>query len=189
MEENKENSKKSEDIDIKLLNSRSVMLFDGISKKSANEVCKRLLVLDQENSDPIKLYVNSPGGDVDAGLQIFDTIRFIKSPVTIICNGLVASAATLVLVSVPAERRISTPNSRYLIHQPSSGVQGSVADVEIYAREIEKLRHALNEILQQGTGQPIERIEKDTNRDCWMDAKEALEYGLISRIVTKSEEI
>ena len=180
--------KKSEDLELRLLGCRSVMLFDSISKKSANEVVKRLLVLDSENHDQIKLFINSPGGDVDAGFQIFDMIRYIKSPVRIICSGLVASAATLVLLAVGRDDRITLPNSRFLIHQPSSGIEGTVSDVEIYAREIEKLRKSLNQLISRETGQPLERVEKDTNRDCWMDAQEAIDYNLVSRIINSADQ-
>ncbi len=185
----KDIEKKGDDLELKLLAARSVMLYDEISKKSANDVVKRMLVLDNEGKDPIRLFINSPGGDIDAGFQIFDIINFLRSPVLIICNGLVASAATLVLLATDKKNRLSLPHSRFLIHQPSSGIEGSVSDIEIYAKEIEKLRHRLNGIIHENTGQPLDRVERDTNRDTWMDAAQALEYGLITRIVGNVNEI
>ncbi|HRY56501.1 MAG TPA: ATP-dependent Clp protease proteolytic subunit, partial [Spirochaetia bacterium] len=126
--------------------------------------------------------IDSPGGDVDAGFAIFDMIRFVKPPVRILGMGLVASAAALVLIAVPKERRFGLPNSHYLIHQPLSGIRGVATEIEIHARELEKTRERINKIIAAETGQSLERIQKDTDRDYWMNAEEALAYGLISKI-------
>jgi ATP-dependent Clp protease protease subunit len=173
----------------KLLQTRSIMLSGGIDKESAEKIIKQLLILEAESNDPIKLYINSPGGDVDAGLAIFDMARFIKAPVYMIGMGLIASAATIVLVAVPKERRLALPNSSYLIHQPMSKMEGVASDIEIYAAQLEKTRKHLNQILSDETGQSLEVVEKDTDRDYWLDAQQALSYGLVSRIVTNIEDI
>ena len=134
------------------------------------------------------MYIDSPGGDVDAGFAIYDIIRFVKAPVYLIGMGLIASAATLILLSVPKEKRVGLPNSRYLIHQPLGGMRGVATDIEIYAKDMEKIRAKINKIIAEGTGTPLEQVTKDTDRDYWLDADEAVKYGLISSIIsTKSE--
>jgi ATP-dependent Clp protease protease subunit len=128
--------------------------------------------------------VDSPGGDVYAGFSIYDMIRFVKAPVRIVGMGLVASAAALIILAVPKERRFGLPNSSYLIHQPLSGIQGVATDIEIHARELEKMKTHLNEIIAEATGQSIERVSRDTDRDYWVNAKEAVAYGLIEKIIS-----
>ncbi len=173
----------------KYLQTRSIMLSGGIDKESAEKVIKQMLVLEAENDEPIKLFINSPGGDVDAGFAIYDMARFIKNEVYMIGMGLVASAATLVLLAVPPERRLGLANSTYLIHQPMSRMEGVATDIEIYANQLEKIRDRLNQIISKETGQPLEVVQKDTDRDHWLFAEEALEYGLISRIIDSSEDL
>lgn len=173
----------------KLLETRTVLLNDQINKELAESVATRLLLLDQESNEPVKLYINSPGGDVDAGYAIFDMAKFIDSPVICISAGLTASAAVVVLLAAPKERRLSLPNSRFLLHQPSTGVRGSTADIEIEADEILKMRDRINKLIADGTGQDLEKVERDTERNFWMDAEQALDYGLISRIVRSKSEI
>lgn len=168
----------------KLLKTRSVMLTGEISKESADVVIRNLLVLDSDSSEPITLYINSPGGDVDGGFAIFDMIRYINSPVTIVVIGLAASAAALVLLSVPAERRVGLPNSSYLIHQPMSSMKGVAADILIHAENIERLRARLDKVIAAATGKDVETVKADTERDHWLDAESAVEYGLISKIIT-----
>ncbi len=148
-----------------------------------------MLVLDAENAAPIRIFINSPGGDVDAGFAIYDMARFIKNEVYMIGMGLVASAATLVLLAVPPERRLGLANSTYLIHQPMSRMEGVATDIEIYANQLEKIRDRLNQIISKETGQPLEVVQKDTDRDHWLFAEEAMEYGLISRIIDSSEDL
>ena len=135
------------------------------------------------------MYIDSPGGDVDAGFAIYDVIRFVKAPVYLIGMGLIASAATLILIAVPKERRIGLPNSRYLIHQPLGQMRGVATDIEIYAKDMEKIRAKLNKLIAEATGTPLEQVTKDTDRDYWLDADEAVKYGLISKIVTAREEL
>ncbi|MCF0262228.1 MAG: ATP-dependent Clp protease proteolytic subunit, partial [Sphaerochaetaceae bacterium] len=150
-----------------------------------DKIIKELLILESENSEPIKLYINSPGGDVDAGFAIYDMIRYISCPVTIIGMGLVASAAALVLLAVPAENRVGLPNSSYLIHQPLSEMRGNATEIEIHAAQLEKVKTKINKIISEATGVAVEKVSQDTDRDYWLDADEALKYGLISQIVTK----
>ncbi len=173
----------------KFLQTRSIMLSGEIDKESAEKVVKQLLILEAESEEPIKIFINSPGGDVDAGFAIFDMARFVKNEVYMIGMGLVASAATLVLLAVPSERRLGLPNSSYLIHQPMSRMEGVATDIEIYAKQLERTRDRLNTIVSSQTGQPIEVVQKDTDRDYWLDAREALTYGLISRVVENRSEI
>lgn len=173
----------------KYLKTRSIMLSGTIDKESAEKVIKQMLILEAESDEPIKIFINSPGGDVDAGFAIYDMAKFIKNEVYMIGMGLIASAATLVLLAVPAERRLGLPNSSYLIHQPMSRMEGVATDIEIYAKQLEKTRDRLNAIISNQTGQPLAVVEKDTDRDHWLFADEAVTYGLISRIVTSREEI
>lgn len=155
----------------------------------ADKLIKDLLVLDAENQEPIKIYINSPGGDVNSGFAIYDMIRFLSSPVILIGMGLVASAASLVLLAVPAERRVGLANSSYLIHQPLSEMKGNATDIEIHALQLEKIKARLNEIIAQATGKSVEEVAKDTDRDHWLDAQQAVSYGLISRIITSKTDI
>lgn len=187
-----ETEKKEQTPDVpsdKFLQTRSIMLSGEIDKESAEKVIKQMLILEAENDDPIRIFINSPGGDVEAGFAIFDMARFIKNEVYMIGMGLVASAATLVLLAVPKERRLGLPNSSYLIHQPMSRMEGVATDIEIYANQLEKTRDRLNSIISTQTGQPIEIVRKDTDRDYWLDADAALSYGLISRVVENRREI
>jgi len=168
----------------RLLESRTILLAEPISSELAEDVISRLLVLDGEDEKAIiDVYVNSPGGSVDAGFAIYDVVRFISAPVRCICTGLTASAAVIVLMAAPKKYRLSLPNARFLIHQPSGGVRGSVSDVKIEANEILKIRQRINNLVAKETGQPPEKVEQDTQRNYWMSAEEALDYGLISKIV------
>jgi ATP-dependent Clp protease protease subunit len=139
--------------------------------------------------EPVKVFIDSPGGDVDAGFAIFDMIRFVKPPVWMVGMGLVASAAAIILLAAPKERRVGLPNSHYLIHQPLSGIRGVATDIEIHARELDKLRKKLNVLIAEETGMDAAQVEKDTNRDYWMDAHESLTYGLISRVIKNRDEL
>ena len=176
---------------IRLLESRSIFLSEAVTAESAKKVVGDLLILDEQSEAPIYLYVNSPGGEVNSGFSIYDTIRFIKSEVTVITNGLCASIATIINIAVPKERRLSLPNSKFLIHQPLIGghVQGSASDLEITATQISKTKAKINQLLAKECGQELSRVEKDTLRDYWMTAEESLDYGLIGGIVTHKKEI
>jgi ATP-dependent Clp protease protease subunit len=148
-----------------------------------------LLWLDSHGDAPIKLYINTPGGSADDGFAIHDVIRFIKAPVYSICVGLNASAGTLILLGSPRERRLALPNARIMIHQPSGGGRGRSSDVEITAEEILKLRDRANRLIASETGRPLDKVELDTDRDYWMSAEQARDYGLISRVVRTLREI
>lgn len=177
-------------VDKYLFKSRTVLITGPINQELARDVTARLLALaEASHEDPITVIVSSPGGHVESGDMIHDMIRFVPAPVNILGTGWVASAGALIYVSVPKERRFCTPNTRFLLHQPSGGTGGMATDIEIQAREILKMRDRLNKIFANATGQPIERIEKDTDRDYWMSADEAIEYGLAGRIVASAGDI
>ena len=179
-----------ESVTEKFLKTRQIILSGEINKDLAEKIVSQLLVLEADDCEKtIYMYIDSPGGDVDAGFAIFDMIRFIKAPVVLIGMGLIASAATLILLAVPKERRLGLPNSNYLIHQPMSGMKGVATDIEIHAKEMEKTRAKLNKIIADETGTPIEQVSKDTERDYWLNASEAVNYGLISSIITKRDEL
>lgn len=167
----------------RLLKTRSLFLSGEVNKDSADRLIKDLIVLESESNDPVRIFINSPGGDVDAGFAIYDMIRFVSCPVTMVGMGLVASAAALILLAVPAERRVGLPNSSYLIHQPLSQMRGNATEIEIHAQQLEKMKAKLNKIIAYATGADLEKVTVDTDRDHWLDADQALEYGLISRIV------
>lgn len=174
----------------KFLKTRQIILSGEINKELAEKIVRQLLVLEADDSEKtIYMYIDSPGGDVDAGFAIFDTIRFISCPVVLIGMGLIASAAALIHLAVPAEQRLGLPNSRYLIHQPLSGMKGVATDIEIHAKELEKTRKRLNEIISEQTGKSVEQVAKDTERDYWLDANQAVNYGLISRIITTRKDL
>lgn len=173
-----------------MFKARSVLITGGITQELARDCCTRLLALAQASQeDPITVIVSSPGGHVESGDMIHDMIRFVNAPVNIVGTGWVASAGALIYVSVPRERRFCTPNTRFLLHQPSGGTGGFATDIEIQAREILRMRDRLNRIFSEATGQPLERIEKDTDRDYWMSAEEAVAYGLTGRIVSSGRDL
>jgi len=173
----------------KLLKTRTIILSGEINKDLAEKTVKQLLVLEALNSEPVRIFIDSPGGDADAGYAIFDMIRFVNAPVWTIGMGLVASAAAIIQLASPKERRLGLPNSHYLIHQPLSGIRGVATDIEIHANELDKLREKINVLISSETGISPEQVEKDTDRDYWMNAEEAVKYGLISRIVTRRDEL
>jgi len=173
----------------RLLETRTILLSGQVNKELAERVVRQLLLLEAKNSDPIKIMIDSPGGDVDAGYAIFDMARFVKPEVWMVGMGLVASAGALILLAAPKERRVAFPNSHYLIHQPLSGLRGVATDIEIHARELEKTRDKLNKLIATETGQPLERVVKDTDRDYWMSAEDSMAYGLVSRIVSTREQL
>ena len=178
-----------DDLASRLLKSRSVLLSGEINKRLAERVIKQLILLEEAGDDPIRVFIDSPGGDADAGYAIFDMLRFVKPPVVTIGMGLVASAAAIVLLAAPRERRIGLPNSHYLIHQPLSGIRGVATEIEIHARELEKLRAKINQMIAEETGQSLDKVERDTDRDYWLSADEAQEYGLVSRIIANRSEL
>ena len=172
-----------------LFKSRSIFIYGPITQELAQKVCTQLVALAAANDDDIRIYVNSPGGHVESGDSIHDMIKFIKPKVWMIGTGWVASAGALIYVAAPKEQRLCLPNTRFLLHQPSGGTRGMASDIEIQAREIIKMNERLNRIFSEATGQPIEKIAKDTDRDYWLSAEEAKAYGLVSRIVTSHADI
>jgi len=173
----------------KMLKTRTILLSGGIRKGLAEKTIRQLLLMEAMGDEPVRIFIDSPGGDADAGYAIFDMIRFIKPPVWTIGMGLVASAAAIIQLAAPKERRLGLPNSHYLIHQPLSGIRGVATDIEIHAKELEKLRGKINRLIADETSNPVGQVEKDTDRDYWMDAQEAVTYGLISKVVTNRSEI
>ncbi len=178
------------DIYSRLLRERVIFMVGAVNDHVANLVVAQLLFLESENPDKdISFYINSPGGSVSAGLAVFDTMEFIKPNVSTLCMGIAASMGAFLLASGEKGKRFALPNARVMIHQPSGGAQGQAADIEIQAREIIYLRQRLNEMLAQKTGQPMERIERDTDRDTFLSAEDAVKYGLIDKVLASRGEI
>jgi ATP-dependent Clp protease protease subunit len=190
-EENQEEKKKEPDFGLfeRILKTRNILLSGEINKTLAERVIRQLILLEAESEEQIRVFIDSPGGDADAGYAIFDMMRFVKPPVLTIGMGLVASAGAIILLAAPKERRLGLPNSHYLIHQPLSGMRGVATEIEIHARELDRLRKRINKLIADETGQLLEKVEKDTDRDYWMGAEEAQSYGLIARIVSRREEL
>ena len=177
------------DLIAKLLKTRTVMVTDEVTKKMAQQIMTQLLLLEAENNDDIKMYINSPGGDADAGFAIFDMMRFVKPKIKAICAGVAASAAVIILLGAKKENRFSLPNARVLIHQPSTGIHGTAADIQIEASEILKCREKINRLISVETGQTVLKVESDTKRNFWMSAEEAQKYGLVSKIIQTSDDL
>ncbi|MEM9838145.1 MAG: ATP-dependent Clp protease proteolytic subunit [Pseudomonadota bacterium] len=182
-------AKTSAAIDKALFDARQVMIVGQVSMDMAKDVCARLLAMANMSSDPITVTVSSPGGHVESGDMIHDTIKFIEPNVNMIGTGWVASAGALIYISVPKERRFCTPNTRFLLHQPSGGAGGMASDIEIQAREMVKMKDRLNSLFAAATGQPFEKIEKDSDRDFWMGPEEAIDYGLVGKVVTSARDV
>jgi ATP-dependent Clp protease protease subunit len=174
------------DIYSRLLRERVIFLVGPVNDQTANLVVAQLLFLESENPDKdISLYINSPGGSVSAGLSIFDTMQFIKPDVSTLCMGMAASMGAFLLAAGAKGKRNALPNSRIMIHQPSGGAQGQASDIEIQAREILKLRESLNQILAERTGQSLDKIKLDSERDFFMSAAEAQAYGLVDKVIER----
>ncbi len=174
------------DIYSRLLRERIVFLVGPVNDQTANVVVAQLLFLESENPDKdIFFYINSPGGSVSAGMSVYDTMQFIKPQVSTLCMGMAASMGAFLLAAGAKGKRLALPNSRIMIHQPSGGAQGQASDIEIQAREILKLRESLNRMLSERTGQPLEKIRADSERDYFMSAPEALDYGLIDQVIDR----
>ncbi|MDR2239427.1 MAG: ATP-dependent Clp endopeptidase proteolytic subunit ClpP [Zoogloeaceae bacterium] len=177
------------DIYSRLLKERLIFLVGPVNDATANLIVAQLLFLESENPDKdIHFYINSPGGSVSAGLAIYDTMQFIKPDVSTLCVGQAASMGAFLLTAGAKGKRFCLPNSRVMIHQPLGGFQGQASDIEIHAKEILKLRARLNELMSLHTGQPVERIERDTDRDNFLSAADAVEYGLVDKVLTSRAE-
>lgn len=173
----------------KQLKSRSIIISGEINQDLAEKVTSRLLILQEMGDEPIKLFINSQGGHVEAGDTIHDMIKFVKPPVIVIGTGWVASAGITVYLGAKKENRYSLPNTRYMIHQPLGGVKGPATDIGIEAKEIIRVRKRLNKIISEATGQTLEKIEKDTDRNYWLNADEAVEYGIVGKVISRYDDI
>lgn len=176
-------------MDEKLFKSRSISIFGQINEKIARTVTEQLLALSAESDDPITIYISSPGGHVESGDVVYDMIKFIKPEVRVVGTGWVASAATNIYLAAKKENRYSLPNTRYLVHQPSGGSQGDATDIKIQAEQILKTKARINKIISEETGRPLEQVEKDTDRDYWMSVDEAIEYGIVNKVIKSVSEI
>jgi ATP-dependent Clp protease protease subunit len=172
-----------------MLKHRTLTLFGEVNQEVSRRVAERLLALAYESDDPITLYISSPGGHVESGDTIFDIIRYIKPTVRTVGTGWVGSIATHIYLAPEKEHRFCLPNTRFLIHQPAGGFGGDASDIEIHAREIVKTRERINRIIAEQTGQPLERVTEDTDRDYWMSAEESVAYGLVGKIINSIDEI
>lgn len=173
----------------KAFQSRFIVIAGEINSRLANSVITRLIALAADSEAPINLLISSPGGHVESGDAIHDVVRFIAAPVNMIGTGWVASAATHIYLAAPKERRFATENTRFLIHQPSGGSGGTAADIAIQAREIVKMRERIAAVIAKETGQPLERVREDIDRDYWMSATEAVDYGIVGRIVARQSDL
>jgi ATP-dependent Clp protease, protease subunit len=173
----------------KFLEARTVLFFGGMDQKMSERLSSQLLYLDHLNHEPIKLIINSPGGHVESGDTVHDMINFIESPVSIIGTGWVASIATHIFLSVPKERRFCLPNTRFLIHQPSGGAGGRASDIAIQAQEIVKMRERIARVIADATGQSLEKVLDDIDRDYWMSTEEAKAYGILGKVINKMSEV
>jgi ATP-dependent Clp protease protease subunit len=179
----------SDNLRERLFKARTLVISGEVNQQLAAQVISQLLAMDAESDKPITIYINSQGGHVESGDTIHDLIRFVRSPVTVVGTGWVASAGALIYVAVPRERRYCLPNTRFLLHQPAGGVGGQASDIEIEAREILAMRERLNRVFARETGQPLEKIEEDTRRNFWLSAQAAQDYGLVGQIVQNAADI
>ena len=172
-----------------LLKNRTLTIFGEITQSVAQRSAERLLALSFESDAPITLFIGSPGGHVESGDTVFDMIRYIKPTVRTVGTGWVGSIATHIYLAADRDNRFALPNTRFLIHQPAGGFGGDASDIEIHAREIVKTRERINQIIAEQTGQPLDRVQQDTDRDYWMSAEESVEYGLVGRIIQSVAEL
>lgn len=176
-------------IEEKLFKSRSISVFGQVDEKMARAVSQQLLALSADGDEPITLYISSPGGHVESGDVIYDMIKFVKPTVRVIGTGWVASAATNIYLAAKKDNRFSLPNTRYLVHQPSGGSRGNATDIKIQMEEILKTKERINRIISEETGRPLEQVEKDTDRDYWMSVDEAIDYGIVTKVVNSISEL
>ena len=173
-----------------LIESRTLLVSGPITDRLARHCAERLFVMEARDAEkPITVIINSPGGSADSGFAIYDLLRFTSCPVRTVANGLVASAAVLIFLGAPPGKRLTLPSTRFLLHQPSTAARGQQSDIDIAAREIVKLRRRYNEIVAEATGRKVDEVEKDSDRDFWLTASEAKNYGLASRIITRRSEL
>lgn len=173
----------------KLFKSRAVTIFGEINDTIARATTERLLALAGESDEPITLYISSPGGHVESGDVVYDIIKFIRPVVRVVGTGWVASAATNIYLAASKEHRFALPNTRFLVHQPSGGSRGPASDIKIQAEQIVKMRERINRLIAEETGQPYERVAKDTDRDYWMTVEEAIDYGIVGKCIRQFDEL
>jgi ATP-dependent Clp protease protease subunit len=183
-----ENSFKAR-LEQKLFEARTILLFGEITQQTAEDICEKLLALSYESDKDIKVFINSQGGHVESADTIFDMIQFVKPRVKMVGTGWVASAGALIFVSVPLNDRYCLPNTRFMLHQPMGGIGGRATDISIEAKEVIKMRERLNKIIAQQTGQSLEKVEKDTDRNFWMSPEEAKEYGLVAHVINSLSDL
>ena len=176
-------------MDEKLFKSRCLTIFGEINDKIARSITERLLALASENDEPITLYISSPGGHVESGDVVYDIIKFIRPVVRVIGTGWVASAAATIYLAADKENRFALPNTRFLIHQPLGGSRGDATDIAIQAEQMVKTRSRINQLIAEETGQPVDKVAQDTDRDYWMTVDEALSYGIVSKVVNSIEQL
>lgn len=187
---NEEKKEKASDVMMeKLLKSRTIIISGEINQALAEKVTSQLLMLQEMGDEPIKLFINSQGGHVESGDTIHDMIKFVKPRVIVIGTGWVASAGITIYLAANKEDRYSLPNTRYMIHQPLGGFQGQATDIGIEAEEILRVRRRINTIISEATGQPMEKIEHDTDRNYWLSAEDAVNYGIVSKVISKYDEV
>ena len=172
-----------------LFKGRFVMIFGEIDDKMAHATCRRLLALSQDSDAPITLLISSPGGHVESGDAIHDMIRFVRAPVTTVGTGWVASAGTHIYLAAPKERRLALPNTRFMIHQPAGGAGGQASDIAIQAREILRTRERIAKVVATQTGKPLDTVRADMERDFWMSADEAINYGIVSKVIERQDQL
>ncbi|WP_195987336.1 ATP-dependent Clp protease proteolytic subunit [Clostridium sp. D53t1_180928_C8] len=188
--EKEEKSKPLSDLALeKLLKSRTIIISGEINQSLAEKVTTQLLILEEMSNDPIKIFINSQGGHVESGDTIHDMIKFVKPKIIMIGTGWVASAGITIYLAADKENRYSLPNTRYMIHQPLGGFNGQATDIGIEAKEILRVRKRINNIISESTGQPIEKVNKDTDRNYWLSSKEALDYGIVNNIISSHSEL
>ena len=176
-------------LDETLFDARKIFLYGEINQKVARDISERLLAMAAVSEDAITLVINSQGGHVEAADTIYDLMGYVPAPVRVLGTGWVASAGAHIFLAPPREQRFSLPNTRFMLHQPAGGVHGQAVDIGIEAKEIIRMRHRLNRIIAEQTGQPLEKVEKDTDRNFWMTAEEARDYGIVGRIVRRASEL
>jgi ATP-dependent Clp protease protease subunit len=174
----------------RLLEARALILAEEVTDTLYRRAATMLTLLERSDPKaPITVYVNSPGGSADSGFAIYDLLRFTPCPILTVANGVVASAAVLIYLGTSKERRVALPNARFLLHQPSTAMRGQATDIDITAREILKLRHRYNQVVHEASGKPIEQVTKDTDRDFWLTAAEARDYGLVGKVIVRRSEL
>ena len=180
---------RDESMGLRMLKTRTVLVSGGVDDKLAEKVMAQLLILDADSHEPIRVMITSQGGHVDSGFAIHDMLHFIESPVITIGAGWVASIAVPILMGAPKDKRYSLPNTRFLLHQPSGGAGGQASDIRIEAEEILKVRERLNQLIADETGQTVEKVTNDSDRNFWMDAEQAKEYGLVGGVISTAAEL